>query len=628
MLDVSQLHDAVVAVDLQGTIIGWNQGAERLYGFSADEAIGKPIVFLAPVEDRGASSIRVAEILAGKLVEADVRARTRDGRTLTVRVSYSVLRDRSGPFGIVGYGVDVTAKRALEDERAGHARSVELLAHVAVTANEAVCSADAIAATLAALTSFTKWEVGHAYLRRGGTMSCCGIWTPTDADRFSELRAITERARTASANGLPEWIRAGSPYFWDEQFAPTPRSAALSRCGLTQGAAFPVRVGAETVGILEFLASAGARPGASMRELMALIGEQLGRVIERERIATALLRRETHFRLIFETAAVGFIELDARGRCRDANTALSRLLGHARTELLTMSFADLAHPDDHDSIHRALAVCRTMSVPIECRLVTREQATLSCLLSASALPAVDGEPHYMLAIHDLTARREAERAVRELSTRMLHVQDEERRKIARTLHDSSAQDLAAVAVNLTMLAKHATVDETGRRALDESVDLVARCSREIRTLSHLLHPPLLEEAGLSAALRWYIEGFAARSSIAVTLDLDGQLERLPRELETTLFRIVQEGLTNIMRHSGSQTAAIRLGVDAETIVLEIADEGCGFPPHMVDGKGDASVGVGIAGMRARIRQFAGELALGSEARGARIRVTVPLEDGG
>jgi two-component system NarL family sensor kinase len=170
------------------------------------------------------------------------------------------------------------------------------------------------------------------------------------------------------------------------------------------------------------------------------------------------------------------------------------------------------------------------------------------------------------------------------------------------------------------------LSETDRGALTESISLAEQSMTEIRTLSYLLHPPFLDEKGLLSALRWYAAGFAERSGITVDLELPEQFERLPRDTETALFRIVQESLINIHRHAGSETARIRLRCDAKTLVLEIEDRGHGIPDaslkHIMSGGG--GVGVGIAGMSERIEQLGGRLEITSDDHGTTVRARLSL----
>ena len=198
--------------------------------------------------------------------------------------------------------------------------------------------------------------------------------------------------------------------------------------------------------------------------------------------------------------------------------------------------------------------------------------------------------------------------------------------MARELHDSTAQGLAALSMNLAVArGSGEALDERAQKALDECEVLADRCSREIRSLSYLLHPPMLKDIGLSAALQWCAEGFARRSGIAVEVDLPVDLNRLPMEVENALFRIVQECLTNVQRHSGSPTAQIRLVRKPRWVALEVRDQGRGMPAGILNRR-DAveSLGVGLLGMRERVRQLGGQLRIESSGRGAMVQVEINL----
>jgi len=217
--------------------------------------------------------------------------------------------------------------------------------------------------------------------------------------------------------------------------------------------------------------------------------------------------------------------------------------------------------------------------------------------------------------------------LRDLSARLLQMQDEERRRIARELHDSVGQMLAALGMNLSAVRND--IDHLARTAatLTDSESLVQEMVTEVRTISHLLHPPLLDEAGLSSALRWYVDGFSQRSGIRVDLDMPDNFERLPVELETAIFRVVQECLTNIHRHSGSPTAKIRLRQRDHEAVVDIEDKGRGIPPHKLEQMAAAGApGVGVRGMQERLRQLGGKLDIESNAGGTRVKVRLPLPE--
>jgi PAS domain S-box-containing protein len=215
--------------------------------------------------------------------------------------------------------------------------------------------------------------------------------------------------------------------------------------------------------------------------------------------------------------------------------------------------------------------------------------------------------------------------LRELSYDLFHTQDEERRHIARELHDSAGQLLAALGMSLDQAVREAEhAAPTAAKRLGEVQALVQQLNREIRTTSYLLHPPLLDESGLSSALRLYSEGVNERSEIAVTLDIPEDFERLPGDMELAIFRVVQECVTNIHRHSGSKTALIRASRGSQNIRVEIRDEGRGIPLERLTDIQSGVSGVGVRGMQERLRQFRGTLKIESDGSGTRVLVTIPI----
>jgi PAS domain S-box-containing protein len=216
--------------------------------------------------------------------------------------------------------------------------------------------------------------------------------------------------------------------------------------------------------------------------------------------------------------------------------------------------------------------------------------------------------------------------LRDLSGRLMLTQDEERRRIARELHDSAGQDLAALGMKLARFEDDAKRDPARlSQGIKDARALIQDLTREIRTTSYLLHPPLLDENGLSSALRWYVEGLAERSELSIELDIPNELERLAPEMELAIFRLVQESLTNILRHSGSKTAVIRIGRKPDKIYLEVQDHGKGMPQERFAEVQSQGVGVGIRGLRERVRHCHGELTIESNALGTKITAIFPAK---
>jgi signal transduction histidine kinase len=229
--------------------------------------------------------------------------------------------------------------------------------------------------------------------------------------------------------------------------------------------------------------------------------------------------------------------------------------------------------------------------------------------------------HYRMLNAELRAREQAEASLRTLSVRLLELQDQERRKFSRELHDSLGQYLVGAKMNLAMLGKSLP----DNAMIAECMKLLDQAMTETRTISHLLHPPLLDETGFASAARWYVEGFAKRSGIPTGLDMPEDLGRLPSSLELALFRVLQEGLTNVHRHSKSKKADVSLRLSEDKVVLRVRDYGKGIPADVLDRfrRNSAHGGVGLAGMRERLHELGGHLEMDSDSRGTQVVATLP-----
>jgi signal transduction histidine kinase len=232
--------------------------------------------------------------------------------------------------------------------------------------------------------------------------------------------------------------------------------------------------------------------------------------------------------------------------------------------------------------------------------------------------------HYRMLNAELRAREQAEASLRTLSVRLLELQDQERRKFSRELHDSLGQYLVGAKMNLAMLGKSVPDNQL----IAECTKLLDQAMTETRTISHLLHPPLLDETGFASAARWYVEGFAKRSGIQTGLDMPEDLGRLPSSLELALFRVLQESLTNVHRHSKSRKADVSLRLYEDKVVLRVRDYGKGIPADVLGRfrRRSAHGGVGLAGMRERIHELGGQLEMDSDSHGTQVVATMPRSE--
>jgi len=365
-------------------------------------------------------------------------------------------------------------------------------------------------------------------------------------------------------------------------------------------------------------------------------------ITDRKRTEEALRRSEGLLRLVLDALPVGVAVVDRSGDVILSNPASQRIWSgmiRAGRERYTDSkgwwhaTGKRLMPGEWASVRALVNGETSVNEVVDIEAFDGVRKTIQ----NSAVPIRDTSERITGAVvvnEDISARKTAERELndsynqmRALTGRLMRAQDDERRRIAQMLHETTAQDLAALKMHLARLNRTAgDLSEGDRSALTESISLAEQSITEIRTLSYLLHPPFLDEAGLLSALRWYAAGFAERSGIKVDLELPEHFERLPLDTETALFRIVQESLINIHRHAESETAGIRLHRDAEELVLKIEDRGRGIPHASLTQimSGGGAVGVGIAGMSERIEQLGGRLEITSGGHGTIVCARLPL----
>lgn len=494
-------HDAIILRDAANRVESWNPSAERLYGWSAGEALGQVTHTL--LDTQFPSSLEAAEraLFRDGYWEGELHHRRKDGTEIIVESRQALLRDATGQALLIKeINRDITQQRR-------QLNYLRLLNEVSAAVNEARSVREALRWSLASICLQTHWCAARAAMVNGGGGEMSGadvVWFLSDENRFASFRAAVDvKARLPYAErvfqkGESLWI---PDMFKDPYFAKIPQAD----CGLRGAYLFPISLGTNGVVVALFC----DRP----MELDEAFGSTL----------------------------------------RDVGRHLGRLFERLAAE----------------EVHRALSVS------------------------------------------------------------LMRAQDDERRRVARELHDSTGQYLSALSLALDAARGYGdAVPAAVTRKLEEASEIINRCSAEIRTLSHLLHPPLLEELGLTSAVNWYVEGFAKRSGLAVDVQVPSQMGRFDATSELTLFRALQECLTNIHRHSGSRTASVRIECKDGQLILEVRDEGKGIEREMLGnwlrkGKG---VGVGISGMRERMRDLGGTLEIQSGSGGTSVRATVPLRE--
>jgi len=382
-------------------------------------------------------------------------------------------------------------------------------------------------------------------------------------------------------------------------------------------------------------------------ERIQILGEQcvLGiscDITARKHAEEKLAQNERLLRVVLDALPVGVAVINAAGDITLSNPASQRVWGDiitAGTERWAKSKAwwvDTGKPVKPEEWASVRALGRGETSMNE-HLAIETFDGVRKIIENSAVPIHDGGERITGAVivnSDISAREKAERELHEslaqmrtLTGRLMRAQDDERRRIAQMLHETTAQDLAALKMQLARLARtESSLSDPGQSALHEGIELADRTMATIRTLSYLLHPPFLDETGLLSALRWYVEGFSERSGIKIELDLPETLARLPQDVETALFRVVQEALMNIHRHAESASASIRLRVDAGQLTLTVEDRGRGMSSDVIAQlpTGGGAIGVGVVGMRERLHQLGGVLDIESSHRGTVVRASVPV----
>jgi PAS domain S-box-containing protein len=363
---------------------------------------------------------------------------------------------------------------------------------------------------------------------------------------------------------------------------------------------------------------------------------------ERRRTEIALRRSEERWRLFVDAVQdYAIFMLDPEGCVSTWNTGAERIKGYKASEIIGQHFSRFYSEEDVQAGKPA----RELDVATkegrfedEGWRIRKDRSRFWANVIITAVRDSAGELlGFSKVTRDFTERmlaqkfleesrqklRESEKSLRDLSLHLLRTQDEERRQIGREIHDSLGQYLSVLKMKLdAMSSSPPTAEESTQCA-----NLVEECVKEVRTISYLLYPPMLEEMGLKSAIPWYLEGFSKRSGINTTFHIPDDFERLSRDAELVLFRVLQESLTNVQRHSGSETADIRLSQRDHSVTLEVTDRGKGLPTAILEhGTQDwmGSLGVGLRGMSERLRQLGGSLDISSSESGTRVRATVPI----
>lgn len=395
--------------------------------------------------------------------------------------------------------------------------------------------------------------------------------------------------------------------------------------GVRSGASVPLEAGGKLIGVMFFLTFSYERKwDETTLPQLRLVAQVFANALEQKRYENALVESESRFQQLANTLPVIIWAARQDGFCLFLNETWRRFSGKSPKDGLGYGWLEDVHEDDRNDVtdqSAAFAAGLEFAREVRARRYDGESRWVLIL----GVP-VQGERRFAAFIGcaiDITERRQAENSAEKLAQQLLQSQEDERRKIARELHDGSAQDVFAIKLQATrMKTQLGGAAGLSPEDFDDLLLTIQSALRNLRSMSYLLHPPLLESGGLIPAVKWFVDGFKKRSEMNVVLQLDETLPRLSEAAETALFRVIQESLSNALRHSGSGDAAVRISAEENRLVLEIRDYGQGFVPDKTSDA--ASSGVGLASMRERLRELGGNLTILSSTNGTTIRASVPL----
>jgi PAS domain S-box-containing protein len=610
---VDSSGDAIISKNLNGIITSWNKGAERIFGYSAEEVVGRHITLLIPDARLKEEVDILARLKRGERIDhfSTVRLR-KDGSSIDVSLAISPVKDSSGrTVGASKVARDITAQRRAETALR---ESEERFRNIVQATPECV----KVVAPDGALLAMNS--AGCVMVEAGSDtdiigQSVYGLIAPEYRQSFIDFNENVCKGNKGQLEfqiiglkGTRRWMETHAVPMLDPSTGKTVQLAVTRDVTSRKEAEEKLRRSEE-----ELRALANSIPQ------LAWMANPNGHIFWYnqgwyEYTGTTLEGMEGWgWKAVHDPAALPLVlerwtESIRTGTPFEMEFPLRGADGVYRWFLTRVS----PFRDPEGNITRWFGTNTNID----------EQRQLLQSLS-------EARDQLEKRIEDRTAElRAANESLRDLSARLMKVQDEERKRLARELHDSVGQILAALGMNIAALQSQAhKLDSLGSRALAENAQLVQQASIEIRTLSHLLHPPLLEIAGLASALRWYVDGFSERSKIKVDIKLPSDFDRLPSEMELAVFRIVQECLTNIHRHSGSPTATICIQQEDGRLLIEVRDNGKGIPlEKQLELTSSSHGGVGLRGMRERLRQLGGILELRSDGSGTIVRAALKLNN--
>lgn len=657
---VASSDDAILSKDLQGVITSWNRGAEGIFGYTAQEAVGQPITMLIPAERTDEEIMILGRIRAGGTVDHyETVRRRKDGSLLDVSLTISPIKDAQGRIvGASKIARDITERKLAED--ALRVSETQLQAELADTKLLHSIGGQLIQ-DQEVESIYERILDGAVSIMRSDFASMQVLYPERGSG--GELRLLAFRGFTPEAAAFWEWVgieSAGSTCGAALRTGQRVIAVDIEKCDFMTGSEdreVYLQTGIHACQTTPLLSRSGKilgmvsthwrqphKPSERDLRVFDILARQAADLIDRNKAAHALHEEEERFRMLADNMSQLAWTCDLLGNVTWYNQRWYDYTGTTFEEMKDWGWKMVQHPDHLDRVVERVLHSRETGEIWEDTFPLRSKSGEYRWFLSRAVPIQDktGKVIRWFGTNtDITNQREAEQllqqardeleslvdrrtaSLRRLSTHLQHVQDDERRRIARELHDGAGQYLAALKMNLAQLNQ----PDPGKAqtVLAESNQLLDKCLAEIRTLSYLLHPPMLDESGLASAAAWYVQGFAKRSGIQANLEISPRLERLPADTDMVLFRALQESLTNVYRHSQSSKVDVRLELENGHAVLLVRDYGRGFPPEQLEAlRGGSDLGVGTAGMRERVGELGGTFEVFSQTPGTCVKVTLPI----
>jgi len=628
--------DSNVLLDQAGTIIGINRQTEVRFGFRRDELIGQPLdsLFPARFHDTDLKAGMLKDLVRSSMptgLGMDLYGLDKAGLEFPIDMVLNPIQTGDNLL-IIAVIRDITRYKTAETALRNQAAYLRLLQDVAVAAYEASSIETAMQFAVDAVCNFIDWPIGHVLMRQGGTgLESYRIWHMIEPDRYEAFRQASETIHFENGVGLSgNVLKSQKPLWWDitDPSIKYPRTKVSLKAGLRSAFSFPVLVGNEVAAVLEFFTTDQIVPDNTLLEMMAQIGTQLGRVVERKRAEKAVQESEARFRTIYEEAGMGIKLIGLDGRILQSNPALQEMLGYTGDELRCMHFTDLTDPADvaQNTVQfDQLVHGGTDHFTLEKRYIHKSGKSVWGLVTMSAVLGEDGKAQFAIGMVENISRRKAvEAELTELQRRLLDSTEAERLRLAQDLHDGPIQDLYGITFRLNDIEAALHGRSSQVRVEDAKADLVQVIST-LRYICGEMRPPTLAPFGLAKAIRSHAESFQAdHPEIAVKLDLMSDRKTLSEHVRLALYRIYQQLTSNVNRHSQATHLIIRLILDDQHITLEVEDDGHGFnkPRSWIDLAREGHLGLVSASERAQA--LGGSLEIKSyPGKGTLVRAIVP-----